>query len=751
MFSTKFLFRKIMPLFVALTVVLSAVFLAPVKDAEADVLCDPQIGVQLNLGEIRAWCFQPEATVILTIDDPGTTQNPDYSASGTVPTGDYPMIIFHYELEPGYIIEASDGVTTRQLIFQPVGISEINTQYNTVSGTAVPLSSVIVTVRLLSGDWLSRGAFSDIDGKWVVDFNDPNYYGGAVDLQNGMPVDVTQYDSDYDGATYERRILPRVNVNVERSSYESFGWAENVLVTLEVDDPTNEVSPDCTYTETAWGDSVSMSLYQTGCSAKAGDIVMIKGNGVSTSHEVKLLEITQVDVINDILRGIADKDQKIYLDMQLSGKRIKAETMSDANGNWQFDFSAMTPPVDLVLEYDQGIVYIKDANGNSTVAKFYLDPPNMLVDLSTNTVYGYGFQLGDTVTLTVDDPSTGNAPDFQASLKVEDLETKIIVDPSLRIMPGFVIKMFDSASIRQLVVWSLSVTSVDLVNDRVTGVTSLPGSLWVDIYEPSTDWVWLGFRYVSSDENGNWMADFGDPNADPYGDGMTVDIQPGFMVSVSQQDDDYDLLFNNDWIIPTNLPPVADAGGPYSAFSGETITLDASGSSDPDGDLLTYEWDLDNDGEYDDAVGVTTDVSFLEIGSLTVGLRVTDTGGLSDADRAEVTVIPLPIKIDIKPGSYPNPINLKSKGIIPVAVLTTDEFDAGELDLATVTFAGASPLRWAWQDVDWDGDMDLLFHFDTLKLNLDKNSVDATLIGKTITGMSVMGIDTVKIVSLKYP
>lgn len=547
-----------MPLSVAITVILSTVFLAPVRDVGAEVLCEPQIGVQLNLNEIRAWCFQSEATVTLTIDDPGTAQNPDYSASGMVPIGDYPMVIFHYELESGYIIEASDGMTTRQLIFQPVGISDIDTQANTVSGTAIPLSQVVLSVRLLSNTWVSRGAFSDATGKWMANFNDPNYSGGAVDLQNGMLIDVTQYDSDFDGVTYERRILPRVNVNVERSSYESFGWAENVLVTLEVDDPANETSPDCTYTETAWRDSVNMSLYQTGCSVKAGDIVTIKGNGVSTSHEVRLLEITRVDVINDVIRGIAAKEQRVLLDLWLGGNEIMAETISDADGNWEFDFSTMIPPVDLVLEDDDGYVYIEDENGNSTVAVFKLDVPNMVVILDTNTVYGYNFQLGDTVTLTIDDPYTGMTPDFQTSLSVDDDEIMIAVDPMFPIKPGFVVKMFDSAYTRQLVVMDHSITSVDLANDQVYGRTSLTGSVWVLIFGPLPERTYLGDRYVSTDENGNWTAYFGDPNADPWGDGGTVDIQPGYVIETSQQDDDFDLLINNDWVIQDSSIPILD-------------------------------------------------------------------------------------------------------------------------------------------------------------------------------------------------
>jgi hypothetical protein len=102
--------------------------------------------------------------------------------------------------------------------------------------------------------------------------------------------------------------------------------------------------------------------------------------------------------------------------------------------------------------------------------------------------------------------------------------------------------------------------------------------------------------------------------------------------------------------------------------------------------------------------------------------------------------------IDVKPGSYPNSINLKSKGMVPVAVLSTDGFDASTVDPVTVTFAGASPLRWVEEDVDGDGDVDLLFHFKTQELDLDESSTEATLTGHTFDGEFIWGKDTVNIV-----
>jgi hypothetical protein len=82
------------------------------------------------------------------------------------------------------------------------------------------------------------------------------------------------------------------------------------------------------------------------------------------------------------------------------------------------------------------------------------------------------------------------------------------------------------------------------------------------------------------------------------------------------------------------------------------------------------------------------------------------------------------IAIDVRPGSNDNvnPINLRSKGLLPVALLSNNDplfqfFDAGQVDIATVTIGApllsgrAAPVKSHLEDVDNDGDVDLLFHF----------------------------------------
>ena len=89
-----------------------------------------------------------------------------------------------------------------------------------------------------------------------------------------------------------------------------------------------------------------------------------------------------------------------------------------------------------------------------------------------------------------------------------------------------------------------------------------------------------------------------------------------------------------------NTAPVADAGGPYIVKPGARIVLDASGSFDSDGDELTYAWDLDGDGQFDDATGPTaTFRANRPPGSYPVAVQVSD-GEESSIDETVVDVVP---------------------------------------------------------------------------------------------------------------
>jgi len=126
----------------------------------------------------------------------------------------------------------------------------------------------------------------------------------------------------------------------------------------------------------------------------------------------------------------------------------------------------------------------------------------------------------------------------------------------------------------------------------------------------------------------------------------------------------------------------------------------------------------------------------------------------SEKAGADWRSLAVQVKIDIKPGSEPNSINLGSQGNIPVAIFSTETFDATTVDPITVTLAGASvklkgkgtPMA-SFEDINGDGFDDIVVHVDTTALELIAGDVEAVLEGETYEGTRIRGVDTVRIVN----
>lgn len=64
-----------------------------------------------------------------------------------------------------------------------------------------------------------------------------------------------------------------------------------------------------------------------------------------------------------------------------------------------------------------------------------------------------------------------------------------------------------------------------------------------------------------------------------------------------------------------------------------------------------------------------------------------------------VPTFEIPVPVDIKPGSCPNPFNVANRGVVPVAILGTEDFDVTHIDPTSVLLTGVAPLRWSLEDV----------------------------------------------------
>jgi len=91
--------------------------------------------------------------------------------------------------------------------------------------------------------------------------------------------------------------------------------------------------------------------------------------------------------------------------------------------------------------------------------------------------------------------------------------------------------------------------------------------------------------------------------------------------------------------VPQPLPPVADPNGPYVGTAGTPVQFDGSGSNDPDGSIVAYEWDFGDGGT---GAGVNPSHVYGSAGNYTVALTVTDTDGLSDTATSTATIADVP-------------------------------------------------------------------------------------------------------------
>lgn len=87
-----------------------------------------------------------------------------------------------------------------------------------------------------------------------------------------------------------------------------------------------------------------------------------------------------------------------------------------------------------------------------------------------------------------------------------------------------------------------------------------------------------------------------------------------------------------------NLPPIAEAGEDIVAGNAVTVIFNGSFSTDPEGKPLIYEWDMDNDGQFDDATGMNPSQVFANNGVYLIALRVTDDGNLTATDTLSITI-----------------------------------------------------------------------------------------------------------------
>ncbi|MBW2471627.1 MAG: hypothetical protein JRE18_06060 [Deltaproteobacteria bacterium] len=132
------------------------------------------------------------------------------------------------------------------------------------------------------------------------------------------------------------------------------------------------------------------------------------------------------------------------------------------------------------------------------------------------------------------------------------------------------------------------------------------------------------------------------------------------------------------------------------------------------------------------------------------------------------------VAIDIRPQSCPNPFNVNSRGVLPVAILGTAEFDVSDIDVATLQLIGVGPIRSGYEDVATplfdtcdcttegpDGYRDLVLKFNAQAIIealegmygglYGGEQLELQLTGQFLDGVSFVGVDCVVVVGSSNP
>lgn len=106
--------------------------------------------------------------------------------------------------------------------------------------------------------------------------------------------------------------------------------------------------------------------------------------------------------------------------------------------------------------------------------------------------------------------------------------------------------------------------------------------------------------------------------------------------------------------------------------------------------------------------------------------------------------------VDVKPDSLENPVNPNARGVLPVTILNTGDFDLSNVDAASLglsaTEGGAGAMAahdGHFEDVDGDGDLDLMVHFENADIGLIADSTAVYLSGVMTDSVPLVGLDSV--------
>ncbi len=403
-----------------------------------------------------------------------------------------------YGLKAGDTISMTGGGITRSMTVTALQINSIDANTSTVSGTADADKQVYVWVNGAGGMWLTPNP----DGTWTADFAPfsfvPGTEGGAT--QPDAAGNTTQ--------TGWHTLTPVIQAFPDQDKVNANDWPIGTVVSMTINDSN-------TYTARVGASSwdpygTTAEIWVENHDVQAGDAISMTGAGITRSMTITSLEITNIDVNNATVSGIADAD-KIFQVWVNGGSHFYITP--EENGEWTANFAPF-----VFVPGTNGGAQQTDELGNYTQIDWSLaglPRPRMEIDIYGNHIFASDWIVGSDVTVSFDIPGSDEEWDYSKTVTVPDgwgawCQFQIDIDPTeFHIAVGQVVRISDGTTTRQATIPEFSVTSEDPTADTISGIA--PAGSTVNLQAFYFDMPGRAQRYPVANIDGHWFADFSQP------------------------------------------------------------------------------------------------------------------------------------------------------------------------------------------------------------------------------------------------
>ncbi len=401
---------------------------------------------------------------------------------------------------------------------------------------------------------------------------------------------------------------PDFGIGMAAYFVNGWNWPLYDLVTLTVDDPATPVSPDYQADQypyqqpDEWNPDYTAIQFDLDFQLKLGFVLEMSNGATTVNHTVEF-EVTNVSLLFDQVSGKAVPGDEIIVsidDYENSTYALR-RVITDLNGLWVADFTQPGDGDDEQVLMDlasanQSVQVGSESGYSHTYYASSLPVPFLSVfmdrEASAWDIRSPVWPANTAVTLEIDDPDTAQSPDYS-----ETHNTKLHprypyvyrVDfylDGFQIEPGMQVTITDGfTAMKQLTVKTLQVTQIDISNDRVCGYA--PPNAWAQVEVDGPEYTVV--RYVETDSNGYWCADFSvaDPDQEEWDN---LDIVPGVtgLVLVSDDDGDHTVMefeapsgpdIDNDGTPDLEDPCPADPTDTCDADGSTAATIDTNGGT----------------------------------------------------------------------------------------------------------------------------------------------------------------------------